>query len=74
MPQIFTTVKTLLPTNPGAINKDIATPMLKAGTNRIKATKADILDIKIAIAIELLDYRDENFHVITQENKSSGDR
>jgi hypothetical protein len=30
---------------PGAINKDIATPILKAGTNRIKAIKAEVLDM-----------------------------
>jgi hypothetical protein len=45
IPQILTAVKTLLPMIPGAINKDIATPMLKAGTNRIRAIKAEVLDI-----------------------------
>jgi pyruvate kinase len=30
---------------PGAMNKDMATPMLKAGTNRIRAIRAEVLDI-----------------------------
>jgi hypothetical protein len=43
IPQILTAVKTLLPMIPGAINKDIATPILKAGTKRIRAIKAEVL-------------------------------